>query len=204
MLELKEEIDDAITNLLLETRLGTNGAIYQHLNTKERIEMLEDPLFLTLKWKDKALGNITFCKRSKNFYLRFFAFDKRFQSTNATIKENKSENIFKGQINAQIASWFSSSACENMYAYIDPKNQKSMAMAHQFQFKRIGSLNTHIFTRLNPKLSSFVSEISFTQMLEKTDVFKMDKFFFTPKDYASFKYFAFDIRHFQKEDKYED
>lgn len=191
MLEAKEEIDEAIANLLIETKLGSNGAIYQHLNTKERIQMLESPIFLNLKWKERALGNITFCRRSSNFYLRFFAFDQRFQSSKAKHNEAKAENTFKKQISHQLNNWFEQGDCENMYAYIDPKNHRSMAIAHQFGFQKVGRLNTYIFARLHPKKSKQVREISHAQLLELSSKhFKQELFYFEPIDYAPFHYYG--------------
>ncbi len=162
MIKLDTEINPGIESLLLKTTLGTQGAKYQHLNTKERIQMLEDPLFLSIERNNKTIANITFCRRTKNYYIRFFAFEALFQgSTKYKSQVKTRRNQFVEEITQTMNSWLKTGDCHQLYAYIDPKNIRSMNMAHQFGFSHQGTLITHAFSRLRPKLNQEIIPLSF-------------------------------------------
>ncbi len=146
----------SILDLLQKTTLGTNGARYQHLNTSEIIDDLDNPLFLTLERNNSVLGNVTFCKREKNWYIRYFAFEQIFQAQNISHKTKKSN------LKTAINDFFEESLkSENdcFYAYIDPKNVRSKFMCENFGFQTIGKLKTHSFSRLKPKSVANLEEI---------------------------------------------
>lgn len=153
---LRENHTDSILDLLQKTTLGTNGAKYQHLNTKEIIKDLDNPLFLSLERNDIAIGNITFCRRNDNWYIRYFAFDSLFQSKESSNKRKKST------LKDNISSFFEDKLNEGIsfYAYIDPKNIRSKQMSKTFGFQKIGSLITYSFSRKNPKINKNLIELS--------------------------------------------
>jgi len=84
-----EEATPELIQFLERTILGTNGARYQHLNTAQRIKELDNPLHISLIRNEKIIANITFCRRGKNWYIRYFAFDMVFQSTSKKGKTNR-------------------------------------------------------------------------------------------------------------------
>lgn len=161
MFKLDTEINPGIESLLLKTTLGTQGAKYQHLNTKERIQMLENPLFLSIERNKKTIANITFCRRAKKYYIRFFAFEALFQgSTKYKSQVKKRRNQFVVEITQMMNRWLKTGGCDQLYAYIDSKNIRSMNMAHQFGFSHQGTLITHAFSRLRPKLNRKIIPLS--------------------------------------------
>ncbi len=141
-----------IIALLSKTTLGTNGAKYRHLDTPERIYQVDNPLFLALQWRDKVLGNITFCRRKKAWYIRYFAFEEAFQARGKSNKKKK-DSRFKLGLEAFFQEQLASGAVEVFYAYIDPKNARSKWMSEQFGFRVAGQLVTQSYSRLAPKKS---------------------------------------------------
>lgn len=145
---LRDSATDSTRELLLKNTLGTHGSKYKQLDTEKRISQLDSPLFLSLERNGKTKGNCTFCRRNRNWYIRFFAFDALFQGKGNT--RSKSTNSgFKKRLNA----FFSQKLTENVdlfYAYIDPKNVKSVWMSENLGFKKVGDLQTQTFSRSKP------------------------------------------------------
>ncbi|MES2588929.1 MAG: hypothetical protein V4622_08115 [Bacteroidota bacterium] len=178
---LREKWTESILSLLKKTTLGTNGAKYQHLNTAEIIADLDNPLFLSLERNDKVIGNITFCRRAENWYIRYFAFEQLFQA------KKSSTNSKKSNLKSSISNFFDEKVKQEIncfYAYIDPKNEKSRNMAKNFGFEKVGELITYSFSRLKPKLNKNVSElVDLSEIEQKYHYFEKNSFYtnFQPK-----------------------
>lgn len=153
---LREAYTEAILDLLQQTTLGTDGARYRHNNTAEIIQDLDHPLFLSLERNQKVIGNITFCRRENNWYIRYFAIDPLFQSSKGASREKKS--ILKSRIRDFFEEQNAQGIC--FYAYIDPKNLRSKLMSETFGFETIACLKTHSFSRSHPKRSEKLVEIT--------------------------------------------
>jgi len=155
--KIRQQVTPEILELLNATTLGTNGAMYRHLDTSQRILEADDPLYLSVERNEKVLGNVTFCRRGNFWYIRYFAFGSMMQagtnkkkdsSGNSLIKKelrNFFDEVFKGN--------FSELPVQSMYAYIEPKNERSKWMSEYFGFKIIGQLATQSFSRNSPKKS---------------------------------------------------
>jgi len=153
---LREQPTASIRELLNSVTLGTNGARYRHLNTESRIEQLYQPLYFSLERNDKAIGNITFCRREVGWYVRFFAFDALVQSSGTVKPSKRSSSKLKQHVEA-----FFSEALENvhpplegthlLYAYIDPRNERSIWMSQNFGFQPVAKIATQTFSRVKPK-----------------------------------------------------
>jgi len=150
--------------LLNETELGTNGAIYRHLDTVERIKEADSPLFLSLEKKDKVVGNITFCKRGEFWYIRYFAFRSFVQASGKKKSSDKGNSFLKRELSKFFDEVFegkhSITPVTSMYAYIEPKNDRSKWMSENFGFKKIGQIATQSFSRVYPKNSIRVEKIN--------------------------------------------
>ena len=150
--EFTEVITPDLVDLLEETTLGTNGAMYRHLDVKDRIYQTDAPLSFSLQRNDHLLANITFCKRSFGLYLRYFAFDKRFQSKGKA-RQTMQKSVLKQEIEGvfQRVEKEHAGNLHMCYAYIDARNARSKWMSEQFGFQTKAKLATQSFTRIYPK-----------------------------------------------------
>lgn len=157
LFKLREQATPELLRLLNSVTLGTNGAKYKHLNTDERILEADNPLHLSLERNEKILGNITFCRREEDWYIRYFAFDQGIQSGGVKKSRGKS-GFLKKELDAffnQMLHGDSLGKVDSFYAYIDPKNEKSLWMSENFGFEAKASIATQTFsrTKLKPKTS---------------------------------------------------
>ena len=158
LLHTRDYPTEAIIKLLESVTLGTNGAHYRHLDTKTRISEADNPLFLSIERNENVLSNITFCKRDKNWYIRYFAFDSRFQSNGN--RKSSGNSIIKREIEDFFQNVLDNKEAESFYAYIDPNNVKSLWMSENFGFKTIGRIATQTFSRVKPKNSNRIHKIN--------------------------------------------
>lgn len=161
----------AILDLLVNTTIGTNGAQYTHLHTPVKIGFLHKPHFFTIYRKEKAISNITICERPimvqeeliDTFYIRYFAFDKRFQTRGKANKKGKpslfqqyfTQLLATSNLNVE-APLFNSAI---YWAIIDPENNRSLQMAERYQFESIAKIKTWAFSRVNLKRDENVTPI---------------------------------------------
>jgi hypothetical protein len=133
--------------------------MYRHLDVPERIYQTDAPLSFSLRRNEQLLANITFCKRDFGLYLRYFAFDKRFQSAGKA-----RQTMHKSALKQEIEGVFQRVSAEHpgnldmCYAYIDARNARSKWMSEQFGFQTKAKLATQSFSRRYPKKSSRISK----------------------------------------------
>lgn len=149
--EQTDYISPDLIKLFEQTVLGTNGAKYKHLDVAQSVAHTDHPLSFSLRRREQLIANITFCKRPFGLYLRYFAFDKRFQS------KGKARENSKSQIKREIENIFLDIAAQYpgtqdySYAYIDAKNVRSKWMSETFGFQTKAYLATQTFSRVFPK-----------------------------------------------------
>lgn len=171
---LAETPTKEVVELLQRTQLGTNGAQYRHLDTQKRVTELVNPLFLFIQRHDKVLGNITFCRRpmpegETTFYIRYFAFDSKWSSSGKSTSKSKENTILKKGLNTFFSDAFAGKHGEKpelFYAYIEPRNERSLWMAESFDFKVLAEINTFSFSRFFPKRSRGVRQLENQELLE--------------------------------------
>lgn len=171
-IKITDKINPQILGLIENTFLGSRGARYRLLNTKKRAAELDHPKFLYIERNNKAIGNITLCNRitldiSEN-YIRYFAFDKRFRSNkDQQRKRNPEQSILKrffSSVMDRDVFEINSNYC--YYAFVDDHNFKSMNMADQFRFQKIGSFRTTSFSRSKPKSRLAIRELTQSELEE--------------------------------------
>jgi hypothetical protein len=152
--KLREDVTPQLLELLESVTLGTNGAHYRHLDTRDRIHEADNPLHLMMERNDRLLSNITMCRRNGDWYIRYFAFYNAFQSS-GTKKSNNKSGLLRKELthffNTILAGDDEYGKAESFYAYIDPNNEKSLWMSENFGFSTIGKIATQTFSRTNPK-----------------------------------------------------
>lgn len=168
--KIRESVTPQIIELLEQTTLGTNGAMYRHLDTSERIYEADNPLFLSIERNEKVIGNITFCRRDSHWYIRYFAFHSLAQAGEKKKKEDKGNSFLKHELNQFFNDAFEGKIdgkkVQSMYAYIDPKNDRSKWMSENFNFHVIGQLATQTFSRIKPKASRRLKKIDDSKEIE--------------------------------------
>jgi hypothetical protein len=151
-----EDYSEQTLALLKDTTLGSNGAKYRHRGVEKRIGKLYDPLFLNLSIRNRLLSNLTFCRREKDWYIRYFAFNRFFQSAP---QQKKSGNSSSAQLKNELAFFFKNALSadegpDTFYAYIDPRNERSLRMSQFFGLNPVAEIATQTFSRLKPKKAS--------------------------------------------------
>jgi len=142
--KFRTEPTEEILKLLESVTLGTDGAHYRHLDTRERIQEADNPLFLSMERHERVLGNVTFCRRGKNWYVRYFAFNNAHQAKGK--KKSSSQGLLKRELNAFFDHQLESGEVDSFYAYIDPRNVKSLWMSENFKFKTVGKIATQTYS----------------------------------------------------------
>lgn len=170
--------------LLKSVTLGTHGAKYRHLNTEERIQQADNQLHLSIMRNEKLLGNVTFCRRDRAWYIRYVAFHPSMQGTG-----NKRSSGKSGMLKKEFENFFDSclsSSSENaaqtdvFYAYIDPNNEKSLWISEFFGLRAVGSIATQTFSRISPKKQPRVERIDSWELVQEIikSAFQKQQFYF--------------------------
>jgi len=147
-----EEPDEATVRLLKSVTLGSNGARYRHLGIEHRIHQLYRPLFVSIVRRDRVLANATFCRRASNWYVRYFAFDQLLQARSMPVSNIRQTNGLKWKLNAFFDNaLLDPTGPQSFYAYIDPRNERSLNMSANFGFTSAAKIATQTFSRLRPK-----------------------------------------------------
>lgn len=171
---LTEEPTKEVVELLQRTQLGTNGAQYRHLDTEKRVTELVNPLFLFIQRHDKVLGNITFCRRlmpngKTTFYIRYFAFDAKWSSSGKRSNKSSENSILRKGLDIFFSDAFAGNCGAKpdlFYAYIEPRNARSLWMAESFDFKVLAEINTFSFSRFFPRESTAVRQLNEQEVVE--------------------------------------
>ncbi|WP_146239211.1 hypothetical protein [Putridiphycobacter roseus] len=161
----------AILDLLVNTKIGTNGAQYTHLHTPLKIGLLHQPHFFTIYRKEKAIVNFTICERPfyvqerliDTFYVRYFAFDKNFQTQSKANKKGKPspfQQYFSKLLSTSNLQVAAPAYGPSLYwAIIDPENIRSLQVAERYQFESIAKIKTWAFSRIYLKKDKKVTRI---------------------------------------------
>ena len=160
---LREDVTPELLELLSSVTLGTNGAHYRHLDTEHRIHEADNPLHLSIERKDRVIGNVTFCRREKYWYVRYFAFRNQLQGKGQTRSKGQS-----GRLKEELQLFFDGILSEeqpygdihSFYAYIDPNNQKSLWMSEHFGFEKAAEIATQSFSRIRLPKRTAVEKIN--------------------------------------------
>jgi hypothetical protein len=179
------DFPEDVIRLLETTTLGSNGARYRLLSTRQRIKELDDPVNFTLRRSNDPLANVTFCRRGKNWYLRYFAFHPKFQSN--TSKKAYKSNVLKDEINSVFQNNLNNHA-HCLYAYIEPKNVRSGNQAEQFGLKPEAEIVTQLFSRLKPKESAKHLIESYSDLQQEIQEIFGNQLFFHSKALESCKF----------------
>lgn len=187
---------EGVIQLLENTYIGTKGNRYQLLDTRQKINDLVNPHFISIERNQKIIGTVTICERNVQLhdsrinalYIRYFAFDALFQSSGTGIRQENIQQKNQSGFHAYFNALFGTSNMNPAdpvrnstfyWAYIDPENFRSSNMNKQFGFESIGSFKTISFSRIDPKSSNSVERIK--EADKKTVLEELNHFY---KDFA--------------------
>ncbi len=162
LFKLSEKHTPALIELLDSVVLGTNGAHYRHLDTAEKIAECDNIIHLSMERHEKVIGNISFCRRERHWYIRYFAFADNFQSGGKRKSNVRQSNFLKRELERFFSEVFAGEygpSIDSFYAYIDPNNEKSLWMSESFGFETIGCVATQTFSRISPRKSRHVEQL---------------------------------------------
>lgn len=183
----------SVIDLLKNTLIGTEGSLYQLLDTESKIHLLDHPHFFYIERNNKALGTITICERNVSLgktekqalYIRYFAFDSAFQGSGNKARDRNSifdqhwKKIFNTGSLSDSEVEFKSTF---FWAYIDPQNFRSFNMNERFGFETIGKFRTIAFSRFKPKPCS---DVTLILPEDKREVIELIK-----KFYSNYSFFS--------------
>ncbi|MFA5574719.1 MAG: hypothetical protein WC994_06640 [Brumimicrobium sp.] len=176
---IREALTPNALKLIKSVVLGSNGTRYQHQMVDKRIQQLYKPIYLNLERNENVLGNITLCRRPKNWYLRYFAFEVGLQSSIKSSRSKGKNSILKQTIKDFFDDVLNQPEVETLYAYIDPKNERSLWISQSFGFKSISKIATQTFSRIKPKNQKNVSKSKINSFIrEKVEKENKDKSFY--------------------------
>jgi RimJ/RimL family protein N-acetyltransferase len=157
---LEDRPNAAAIKLLHHTLWGTNGPLYQHLDTPEKAHELKSALSFMLERKRKVIGTCTVLERSivinektyTTFYCRYFSIDKQAQGKIFGHLLLKQMKIYMEKINTGAPTIF--------YAYVDQDNPRSGKLLKNIGFEVMRSFKTSMFSRMYPKKDRRIHRIS--------------------------------------------
>jgi hypothetical protein len=156
-----------ILDLLNNNIIGTPGQsmLYQHLGIKNKIHQIADPYYACLMKNDRVVGTACFCRRptantgggSHSYYIRYFSFKEIFRrrSFRARPLPLRQSNL-RVEINLVLGGYGLNVPVKEKffhYAYVDPRNVRSLALCNEFGFETVREYATVVFNRINPKRS---------------------------------------------------
>ena len=162
-----------LLKILNNNIIGTpgHGMLYQHLGVHNKIDKIADPYYVNLVRNHKIIGTCCFCSRTTNnagsnfssFYIRYFSFKDLYRrkhiiektvSRNSSIRE-EIKTVLTGQgLGKDTKEKFF------FYAYVDPRNLRSLLLCNEFGFETVRQYTSIIFNRINPKENKAVVSVS--------------------------------------------
>lgn len=155
-----------LLEILNNNIIGTpgHGMLYQHLGVSNKIGKISDPYFVNLVRKENIIGTGCFCNRlTMNngkvipaFYIRYFSFKEKYRrATTTERKKKKTEGrLLRKEINQLLTGRELGIDVQKKffhYAYVDPRNSRSLLLCNEFGFEKIREFSTIIFNRLCPR-----------------------------------------------------
>jgi hypothetical protein len=158
-LRVQPSPSDAVRYILAHNVIGTPGLsmCYQHTQTDRKMAGIADPYFITLQRGDRTVGTCSFCFRHVTvadallpaFYIRYFAFLDQFKRPPAKRRIARRTSALKAEITSLLNddTWARAAGSYFHYAYVDPRNVRSVRLCRAFGFEQVRRYSTFIFTR---------------------------------------------------------
>lgn len=138
--------------------------LYQHQSIDARLACIKRPMVVELRRGHTLVGTCCFCVRDiynqsvrqASSYIRYFSFQDKFRSN--ALGRRRGRN---SQLRQEVEQLFTRSPGVDTvdekhlyYAYVDPRNTRSVALCTAFQFTEVRRFTTYVFSRLSPRIDS--------------------------------------------------
>ncbi len=171
ILKIERKPDKQLMALLEANIIGMPGKsmVYRHSNVREKVKHFSNPYFANLSIGNRLLGSVCFSKRivyirgaaQTAFYLRYFTFKEGLRVNNPKKRNKKADSLIRKDVRKLMdGEGLDVEGDLLLYAYVDPKNHRSLRLIREFGFKRISSFRVIPFSRLFPKMDSRVCLVS--------------------------------------------
>lgn len=162
-----------LLEILNNNIIGTpgHGMLYQHLGVHNKIDKIADPYYVNLVRNNKIIGTCCFCNRTtansgKNFlsfYIRYFSFKDLYRRKHISEKTISGNSLIREEIKSVLTGkGLGKDTNEKFffYAYVDPRNVRSLLLCNEFGFETVRQYTSIIFNRINPKENKEVLLVS--------------------------------------------
>ncbi|MBY0427226.1 MAG: hypothetical protein K2Q22_16445, partial [Cytophagales bacterium] len=163
-LEIRKAPSEELLELLNNNIIGTpgHGMLYQHLGVHNKIHKIANPYYVNLVRGDKIIGTACFCSRNMNnaglnlpaYYIRYFSFKHLFRRKSISEKSVTGNSALRAEIKSVLTGeGLEKEAQETFfhYAYVDPRNIRSLVLCNEFGFEPVRQYTSLIFNRIHPK-----------------------------------------------------
>lgn len=153
-----EEILDILTNNIIGT--PGHGMLYQHMGVHDKIHKIPAPYYVNLS-KGKVIGTCCFCSRVtanageaiRSFYVRYFSFRNSYRRKSIISKQSAGSSLIREEVKRVLNGQSLDVKPRDKffhYAYVDPRNLRSVMLCDQFGFETVREYTTIIFNRIKP------------------------------------------------------
>ena len=152
-----------LLEILNNNIIGTPGLgmLYQHLGVLNKIYKIEDPYFVNLERNNEIVGTGCFCSRTTinsgvpipTFYIRYFSFKEKYRRKKINRKEATGTSNLRNEIRLVLSGQGLDKQSDDkffQYAYVDPRNIRSLLLCNEFGFQPVRQYATIIFNRIVP------------------------------------------------------
>lgn len=163
LLKVERSPSEEILNMLTNNIIGTpgHGMLYQHMGVHDKIHKIAAPYYVNLSKGNKVIGTCCFCSRVtanageaiRSFYVRYFSFRNSYRRKNINPRQSAGSSVVREEVKSVL-----NGQCLDVkpqekffhYAYVDPRNLRSVMLCDQFGFETVREYTTVIFNRINP------------------------------------------------------
>ncbi|MCV9387029.1 hypothetical protein [Reichenbachiella ulvae] len=183
ILKIIYQANKEIQSFLADNIIGTPGqsAVYQQLNTHEKLKQLPNPHFACLQ-REKLLGLCCFCQRSfylngeeiVSFYVRYFSFKDAFRSQKSHSRSQNKRNAIKNEVHQLLEGHelLKRSTPNIFYAFVDPNNERSAVLCNEFGFQTIRTFKTYSLGYLFPRKRIAFEKIASASKAELSELLR--------------------------------
>jgi hypothetical protein len=180
--EVRKSPTPELLQLLNNNIIGTpeQGMLYQHRGVHNKIDWIADPYYVNLIRNNKIAGTCCFCKRNTlnhdlgltSFYIRYFTFLDSLRSRQGKKKTTTRKSFLREGIQSILSGEMLGMNANDKffhYAYVDPRNSRSVVLCDEFGFEPVRQFTTILFNRIRPREYKGVKIQSITTS-EQTEV----------------------------------